>query len=326
MNSIVCTLFEGAYHYGVAALVNSLYKNGFIGDFYAGYRGELPPWAKEAQINPLLDYPLVHTYYVNGEIRVHFIPITTNYHFTNYKPDFILQLLEGPALNSDAVFYFDPDIVLVAPWSYFEDWVNCGVAVCEDIKSPLEKFHPKRMGWRKYYKEYGIELKYKNSIYVNGGFVGILSTNKYFIETWQLMQLHMSDYIGGLNRSSITDLTKLPEEISVNYSPFGATDQDALNATIEACNVEVSYMRKEAMALGVGGPILMPHALGQPKPWKFRPFRMFFQGKPPRFVDKIFWKNVKYPIKAYTHTKLVSMEFSLLVTSFLSRFYSRNEY
>lgn len=39
MNEAKCIVFENHYHYGVAALSNSLFKHGVRGAFYVGYRG-----------------------------------------------------------------------------------------------------------------------------------------------------------------------------------------------------------------------------------------------------------------------------------------------
>ena len=71
----------------------------------------------------------------------------------------MLELWDGPAKNAEALFYFDPDIVVNDSWICFEQWVNCGVALCEDINSPFQEFHPRRVGWRNYFKDYNIRIK-----------------------------------------------------------------------------------------------------------------------------------------------------------------------
>ena len=46
---LVCTLFEGDYHLGLAALINSLVRNGYRGRIAVGYHGALPPWLNQLQ-------------------------------------------------------------------------------------------------------------------------------------------------------------------------------------------------------------------------------------------------------------------------------------
>lgn len=39
----ICTLFDGDFHYGLAAMLNSLVQAGYKGTVWAGYRGALHP-------------------------------------------------------------------------------------------------------------------------------------------------------------------------------------------------------------------------------------------------------------------------------------------
>ena len=96
MKTAICTLFEGHYHFGVATLCNSLYKNGFRGTVYVGYRGDLPGWALKGKHESIGKWN--HTIIVKPieGLNLVFLFLTTNYSLTNYKPDFILELWDGP--------------------------------------------------------------------------------------------------------------------------------------------------------------------------------------------------------------------------------------
>ncbi|MBC7888328.1 MAG: hypothetical protein H7Z13_10610 [Ferruginibacter sp.] len=324
MPSAICTLFEGHYHYGLAALANSLYKEGFRGSIYVGFRGDIPPWASAAKNNPALQWRDASTLEVADGMQLHFLPVDTDYHLTNYKPDFMLKLWDGPAADAKRMFYFDPDIVVVRSWLLFEEWVTCGVALSEDVNSPLSKNHPRRVAWRRYFGSKGIPLNFRDIIYVNGGFIGLSLANRSFLDLWKKVQETMAPFIGGLNRSIFkADHLALLEEAGGPFSPFVKTDQDALNATVEAWDDEVSFISKEGMGFE-SGFILMYHALGDPKPWRWKPMRSALDGRPPRMVDIQFWNSVSGPIVAKSEKEVYWHKFAIKMTAGIGRFYKRN--
>jgi len=322
MKTAICTLFEGHYHYGLAALLNSLYKKEFKGNIYVGYRGALPPWVlRESRDQSMEGYKRSYLLELGENIDVFFLELETDYHFTNYKPDFMLELWDGHAREAETMIYMDPDIVVSMNWSLFDDWLEHGVALCEDINSPVHEFHPKRSNWRKYFSKFNLELKFKSGYYVNGGFVGVNREFRSFIEDWKKLQEHMSEAIGGLNRSSLTG-QQLKKEASGIFAPFSKTDQDALNATVEYTSHPTSILGREAMGF-IAGKALLPHALGTPKPWMNKPLKKFFNGYSPRLIDKLYWKYANGIIKSKPASQVSRKIFLTNSASFLSRFYGR---
>jgi hypothetical protein len=327
MGSAICTLFEGHYHFGVAALTNSLYRQGYLGSIYAGYRGTLPNWASGAKEDPSLLWPGSQTLKITEEFKIHFLPLHTKYHFANYKPDFMLELWDGPAKGVNEFFYFDPDIIVIIPWSFIKEWVSYGVVLCEDVYSPLFQNHPRRMAWRRYFGEKGIPLRFKEPIYANSGFVGVSKENRSFLVMWRTIQEAIAPLIGGLDHAPLTGTGYLlPHDERRSYNPFGKTDQDAMNAAIEAWEGEVSFIGQEGMALKPGaspGASLMPHALGKPKPWKWKPLTQALAGRPPRLVDREYWKFSNGPIISQSVSIVQSRKIAIKVAAFIGRFYKR---
>jgi hypothetical protein len=321
MNTTICTLFEGDYHYGVAALTNSLYKSGFRGNIYAGYRGELPKWVANSRKCVIGNWECALVLDVAEGLQLIFLPLTTDYHLTNYKPDFMLDLLAGPAKSSNAIFYFDPDICVSERWSFFEEWVSCGVALCEDVNSPLPINHPRRLGWRRYFSKYGHKLHFRSPEYINGGFIGVTRQNENFLILWKELQNAMADEIGSLDASKLARGAAFHSKGFANC--FDASDQDALNATIEATNLEISVIGNEAMGFKTGGAIL-PHALGSGKPWQVSSLIKAVRGFPPRQADKIFWLKIEGPIKCFGTLALILYRLELRIASVCGRFYRRN--
>ena len=310
MTSAICTLFEGNYHCGVGVLVNSLYAHGFRGVIWAGYRGPLPPWINDApESNGYTEFSPAEG------ITLRFVRLTTTIKLTNFKPDFTLWLWEKFAPEVESFFYFDPDITVMCRWSFFEEWVQAGVALCADINPSLPANHPIQHAWKRFYEPHGIIFRREPEIYFNGGFYGLKREHQEFLHCWQRLQELMTPAIGGLQNVNVRDRTYL----------FHKTDQDALNVAAMACASPISPMGQDGMDFQYGGGgYVMSHAAGGAKPWN-KPFlrNLFRHGDSPSRTDRIYFRHIKTPIRIYTPATRIIKLFFLLSASFLGRFISR---
>jgi hypothetical protein len=317
MDSAICTLFEGHYHYGVAALVNSLYAQGYRGNIYVGYRGDLPVWAEAAKQQEVLNWPGCQTMYVADGLHLYLLPLDTSYHLTNYKPDFMIRLWNSLASETESMFYFDPDIVVNAPWSVFKEWTTYGVALCEDIMSPKPMNHPTRQAWRQYFDNEGFALNFKEAFYANGGFVGVSKRQISFLLTWQSIQESMAIAIGGLDNAFLIAQPSISP-----FAPFSLTDQDALNATVEAWEGPVSFVDKNGMGFGPNAS-LMSHAIGSGKPWVRKTLIEAINGFPPRRADREYWAAANGVIKSQSVGLIRMRQLAIKIAVVIGRFYSR---
>jgi hypothetical protein len=310
MTSVVCTLFEGKYHRGLGALSNSLYACGYRGTIYAGYRGELPPWVA----GPKAADGSTEFRAAEG-LALKFIPLTTNVHLTNFKPDFMLSLWEQYCSQVQAIFYFDPDITVICRWSFYEEWVHAGVALCADINMPMPANHPIRYAWERFYKPHGITFRREPSIYFNGGFFGLRREQIEFLHCWQRLQELMAPEIGGLQNVNVRDRTYL----------FHKTDQDAMNVAAMATESPISPMGQDGMDFQHGGGgYVMSHAAGGKKPWDKLFLRtLLLRGIAPSRADRIYFRHVNSPIRLYPTASLWLKRFCLGLAAFLGRFLSR---
>jgi hypothetical protein len=299
MKATVCTLFEGHYHYGVAALVNSLHAHGFRGTVWAGYRGALPPWARGESTLPVSD-----------GLTLRFIPLGTPLHFTNYKAAFALEVLEQHDRAAEAVFYFDPDVFIAGRWGFYEDWVECGVALCEDVNSPMPETHPIRGAWRRFGAQHGLALRPRTASYVNAGFIGASRAGLPFLRRWIeiLAVLQREHDVASILHWEGKDRT----------FPFFRPDQDALNMTLEASDVPLSIVGREGMGFG-GGGYIMYHSLGEPKPWRKHFVWEAVKGWPPTSADKAFLEHSAAPIAAYPAPVLAAKRASAFLAGALCR-------
>ncbi|PVY38680.1 hypothetical protein [Pontibacter virosus] len=315
MAASVCTLFEKHFHKGVPGLINSLYKNGFRGDFYAGYRGPLPKWSENATDNPDLGWAGAKTMRVANDLCLHFIPVTTEYHLAHYKPAFMLNLFKGPAKAVDALAYFDPDIVNLCRWGFYEKWMSYGVAMVHEVVSnDMPATHPSRMEWYHIIKKINRQPQRMINSYINAGFCGVAAANKEFLKVWiQVIEVAIKEY--NMDAATFIEYDRT--------SAFYSIDQDAFNIAAMCCDSPISEMGPEAMGF-VNSGWTMSHSTGSPKPWTNKFILSALKGNPPSRPHKDYWSNISEPISLYSSSYVSLKKLEIILASLIGRFYSRN--
>ncbi len=314
MPFFVCTLFEKQYHYGVAALLNSLYLNNYRGAVFAGYKGSLPAWCASSKKDPKVLWEEATTLEIAEDFRVHFLPVKDDLHLTFYKPYFMLALFKMEGDNADGIVYFDPDIVIKSRWSAFEAWMSHGVAlVQESVNMPAT--HPFRGEWEKVIHTTNRQTIRSLHAYINGGFCGVGRQNVEFLMVWkEMIEITTKHFNLAPTRW---------KQVGYRTHPFFNADQDILNIAAMCCHSSISESGLDGMDLIPGGSV-MSHALGSPKPWKKKFIRSALRGIGPRLADKGFWQYSTGPVQLYKKTFLTIKWIKISISSFISRFYKRS--
>ncbi|UCH71513.1 MAG: hypothetical protein JSW62_03695 [Thermoplasmatales archaeon] len=308
MKSAICTLFEGHYHFGVGVLVNSLYKNGFRGIVWAGYRGKLPPWAK-----PLRSCKEYKEFTIAEECIVRFIHLNTELHLTNYKASFMIDILNRYQKEVESIFYFDPDIVIKCPWSFYEKWISYGVALCQDnCYYNMPSNHPLKMAWKEFADNLGYKASRQLEYYINAGFIGLKKEDLQILLIWKRL----------LNELQKENINLIHLKAGRRNEKFHNPDQDMLNLTLMLTEQSLSVIGPEGMDFKPAG-YTMSHAASPPKPWRKNYILRALNGEAPVLADKEYWKNTQWPIKLFSEQKLYYKKISLLFAIAIGRFIKR---
>jgi hypothetical protein len=304
----ICTLFDGDFHFGFAALVNSLARGGYKGTVWAGYRGALPPWLSQLK---RLNAP-GHQYMAGDSIRVVFLLVETDIYLALYKPRFMLDLLTDQASDCKYIWFFDSDIFLRGSWSFFLHWQTCGVAVCQDVNyRTLPELDPLRHHWMDVARAMGLGKPRALNFYFNSGLAGVAREYIEFLELWQAVMEYAA--ATGVSMKQLTSGSR--------DMPFHIPDQDAMNVAAMFTEHPVSPTGPEVMGFLPGRSNLY-HAVG-PKPWRGSLLRRALGGEPPSNSAKFYFTQVSSPIRVYTPMQLRGKRLACAISAFIGRFYGR---
>ena len=299
MSQIVCTLFEGHYHYGVGALINSLHASGFKGRMICGHRGPEPSWANAAR-------------QLRDGIEVSFVPAGTDVHFSNYKPQFLSACWDEHGADATQLYYFDPDIVIKSPWAVLDRWAADGIALCEDVNGYLPARHPYRLAWNDFLESNEFPPIRPLDRYYNAGFIGLPRERRSVLDLW-IRLVACAERVLGSNA-----LMKFDRPGAL----FHSADQDALNMALMVTDAPINGTGPEGMDFATGGHLLS-HAIGGRKPWRGGFLSDALKGRPPGSAQKSFFRFAESPIRLFPSAQLTRLRLSLRSGALLGRMYRR---
>lgn len=271
---VACVLAEGSYFHGVAALINSLVRNGFTGTVLVGYRGALPEWTR----GPL-----------PPEVELRFIEVTPGWHFTNLKARFLIEAMTAHCPEAEHGWYFDADVVVMGPWEAFPRWADAGVlAVLDMADTFMPPQHAFRDAWSALAQRAGFACREVTG-YANAGFLGVARRHLRFLEVWDALLRQREAEGADMARLKMADA---PPE-------FIRADQDILNAALMASDVPYRLLGIEAMGRF---PFvnLLGHMMVFDKPWRRDHIKDALKGFQADHPERAFWRYADGPIRSFT--------------------------
>ena len=306
---VVCTLAEGSYFNGLAALANSLVRAGFEGNIVVGYRGGRPAWLEALEKDQALD-----AYLVTSEVRLQFIEVPGTWHLANYKGHLMQQIFREIVPDADLVYFFDTDIFIKHSWETLAAWAHHGVVLVLDMADTyMSPHHVYRRAWRTLAERQNRKCRDFTG-YVNSGCVGV---NRAFAEFPRVWSVLMEE----LEREG-ADMLKM-KNLSGRLE-FARMDQDVLNATIMATDTPIALLGYEAMGLFPWWGEVMPHAVHYQKPWVRNYIFDALRGFPPNRTYRDYWKFVDGPIRPFGEFELKRKKAAVALARLIGRFHTRS--
>jgi hypothetical protein len=297
----IATLVEGDFLYGATVLLNSAVANGFSGRFVIGCRdrSHLP----QMLVAKLED----------SGLRVEFLPVETAWHLANYKPFFLRQVFDRYP-ECGTLTYMDPDIVVCCPFAWIGSWSEGGPAVCADVNWMMPPEHPTRREWL---AALGEQTRRDLHLYFNSGFLSLRREDKEFLSLWG----RLVESVGGRD-------VRLDGKGDIEvwrhggrWMPFFTPDQDTLNLALMLWEGGITTLGPDAM--GFAGFGILPHAVGVDKPWRKRFLASALSGRPPRDVDKAYWRHAAGPVRAHSAREVAAKPLTISLCAALGRIYRR---
>jgi hypothetical protein len=306
---VVCTVAEGCYFNGVAALANSLVRAGFEGSIVVGYRGSKPLWADSLKIRDQAS----HFYEISSGVHLDFVELDGTWHLANLKAHLINQIFERNA-DVDLVYYFDTDIFIKQAWSTLAGWARSGVVLVLDMADTyMSPHHVYRRAWQDLSAKQSLKSR-DFSGYVNSGCVGVSRAFAEFPRVWSLLMEE-------LEREG-ADMQKFKNW--AGRLEFARMDQDVLNATIMATDAPIALLGYEAMGLFPWSGEVMPHAVHYQKPWVRNYIFDALRGFPPNRTYRDYWKFVDGPIRPFGEFELKRKKAAVKIARLIGLFHTRS--
>jgi hypothetical protein len=309
--SVVCTVAEGGYFNGVAALTNSLVHAGFRGSVVVGYRGSKPTWLAQLHKDHASD-----VYVVTPNVQLNLVELPVIWHLANCKAHLIKQILLEKFTDAELVFYFDTDIVIQHSWDTFVEWARDGVVMVLDVADTyMSPHHPFRQAWRSLAAKQGLECRDFTG-YVNSCCVGINRVYKEFAVVWSALMEELER--DGADMGKMKNWT--------DKLAFSRMDQDVLNATIMATKMPIALLGPESMGMFPWANSVMLHAMFQfrKKPWSRNYLLDALRGFPPDRTYLAYWRFVEGPIHPFNKFKLVRKKIQVQIARLIGLLHSRS--